>query len=147
MIKVNKRQPTYKRKFNPRLVQSNTSYSVGEVAQLFGVGETAVRYWIKSGLKVIDNKTPIMIHCQDLKAFLINKQKAGKKKCNQDEMFCFSCREPRKILENAVILICQNAQTLHLKGRCKNCESFMTRKYALNKLAEINRFFNLFVNC
>ena len=146
MIKPNKRRPAYKRKFNPRLVQSNTSYSVGEVGQLFGVGETAVRYWIKSGLKVIDGKTPTMIHCQDLKAFLITKQKAGKRKCNQDEMFCFSCREPRKILENAVILIGQNVQTLHLKGRCKVCESFMTRKYALNKLAEIKQFFNLTVN-
>jgi hypothetical protein len=136
---------TFKRKFNPRLIHNNTSYSVSDVMRLFDVGQNTVRNWSKTGLKVSDNKMPTMIHCEDLKAFLKVKQ-AKKKSCNQDEMFCFSCRNPRKIRANAVILISKNDKILHLKGRCESCESFMTRKYSASKMEEIQHFFTLSVN-
>jgi hypothetical protein len=137
---------SFKRKFNPRLIKGNTSYSVSEISLLFNVGENAVRHWIKCGLKINDGKTPVMIHCEELRTFLTKKQNAKKKTCNQDEMFCFSCREPRKIFENSVILINQNDKVLQLKARCQTCKSFMTRKYSSNKLAEIKQFFTLSVN-
>lgn len=137
---------SFKRKFNPRLIKSNTSYSVSEVSLLLHVGENSVRHWIKSGLKVIDGKTPTMIHCEELRTFLTKKQSAKKKTCNQDEMFYFSCREPRKISENSVILLNKNDKILQLKARCQTCKSFMTRKYSSNKFAEIEQFFALSVN-
>lgn len=136
---------SFKRKFNPRLVKGNTSYSVSEVSILFNVGENAVRHWIKCGLRVNDGKTPTMIHCEELRTFLTKKQ-SKKKTCNQDEMFCFSCREPRKIFENSVILIDKNDKIFQLKARCQTCKSFMTRKYSSSKLAEIKQFFVLSVN-
>ena len=136
----------FKRKFNLGVIRSNTSYSVDEVRKLFGVGQNTVRNWIKIGLKVSDDKFPSMIHCEELRSFLKLKQSAKKQKCNQDEMFCFSCRAPRKIAKNAVILLDQNDKILHLKGRCETCKSFMTRKYSSSKLTEIRQFFALSVN-
>lgn len=137
---------SFKRKFNPRLIKSNTSYSVSEISLLFNVGENAVRHWIKCGLKVNDGKTPTVIHCEELRSFLTKKQRANKQTCNQDEMFCFSCRKPRKIFENSVILLNKNEKVLQLKARCHICKSFMTRKYSSSKLAEIKQFFTLSVN-
>lgn len=137
---------SFKRKFNPRLIKSNASYSVSEISLLLNVGENSVRHWIKSGLKVIDGKTPTMLHCEELRTFLTKKQSAKKKTCNQDEMFCFSCREPRKISENSVILLNKNDKILQLKARCQTCKSFMTRNYSSSKLAEIEQFFVPFVN-
>jgi hypothetical protein len=96
--------------------------------EIFDVGETTVRYWLKLGLKTIDKKSPTMIYCEDLREFLTKKQNGNKKKCQDDEMMCFSCRNPRKV-------------------RCEKCQSLMTRKYANRKMAEIKKIFNLFVNC
>lgn len=140
------KQRTFKRKFNPRLIRNKTSYSVSDIMKLFNVGQNTVRNWIKTGLKVSDDKIPTMIHCEELRSFLNLKQSAKKKSCNQDEMFCFSCRNPRKIRANVVILINKNDKILHLKGRCESCESFMTRKYSASKMEEIQHFFTLSVN-
>jgi hypothetical protein len=147
MSKIKKTQRrAFKKKFNLGVITSNTSYSVDDVRKLFKVGQNTVRNWIKMGLKVSDDKFPAMIHCEELRSFLKLKQSANKQKCNQDEMFCFSCRAPHKIAKNAVILLDQNDKVLHLKGRCESCESFMTRKYAASKMEEIQHFFTLSVN-
>ncbi len=138
---------SYKRKFNPRLIESNTSYSISEVRELYNICETTARYWLKNGLKIIDGKTPIMVHCEDLRDFLIAKQKAGKKHCCFEEMFCFKCREPRKALEGQAIVINENDKIMHLKSKCVVCEASMTRKYSLGKLSEVRQFFVLSVNC
>ena len=140
------KKKTYKRKFNPRLVESNTSYYISEVTQLFNIGETSVRYWLKNGLKIIDGKTPTMIHCEDLREFLANKQKTNEKKCLIEEMFCFKCRQPKKVFDNQVTVINKNNKILHLKGGCETCKSFMTKKYSFSKLNEIKQFFALNVN-
>ena len=138
---------SYKRKVNIRLIKSNTSYSIKELMVIFDVGETTIRYWLKLGLKTIDGKSPPMIYCEDLRGFLTKKQNGNKKKCQDDEMMCFSCRSPRKILKKQANLMNQNDKVLHLKARCKKCQSLMTRKYANHKMAEIKEIFDLFVNC
>jgi hypothetical protein len=143
---MQKRVPkkSYKRKVNIRLIKSNTSYFVKDLMEIFDVGETTVRYWLKLGLKTIDKKSPTMIYCEDLREFLTKKQNGNKKKCQDDEMMCFSCKNPRKVFESKVNLIGKNDKVLHLKANCKECQKTMTRKYANHKMAEIKEIFNLF---
>ena len=59
-----------KRHPNHRLVKIHRSYTVEEIAQLFGIHKNTVRRWVKDGLTSIDDKRPMLILGHVLAAFL-----------------------------------------------------------------------------
>ena len=59
-----------KRHPNHRLVKIHRNYTVEEIAGLFGIHKNTVREWVKTGLATSDNKRPMLILGQDLKAYL-----------------------------------------------------------------------------
>ena len=50
-----------KRHPNPRLAKIHRSYTVDEVASLFGVHRNSVREWVKRGLPTSDGRRPMLI--------------------------------------------------------------------------------------
>ncbi len=136
-IERNIKQRTY----DTRLICIGLSYSVQEIAELYGLHKNAVLRWIKGGLPVIDDKKPYLIHGSELVAYLKNKQQGRKRKCQPDEFFCCKCRAPRKALENLADITIRNEIKLSISGLCAVCNTQMHRVGTVKKLAEYQKIF------
>lgn len=122
-------------KLNPNLAKINRSYTVEEVAALYGVHKNTVRNWIKNGLPVCDDQKPCLILGQDLRLFLQSKRKKRKQKCKPDEMYCLRCKAPRLPVENMVDYIPITETTGRLIGMCSSCETVINKITSLAKLS------------
>ena len=67
------------RHVNHRLAKIHRSYTVEEVARLFGRHRNAVRAWLKSGLPTIDKTRPALIAGIDLRDFLVKRRQQSKR--------------------------------------------------------------------
>lgn len=123
---------------NHRLVKIHHSYTIQEIAKLFGTHENTVRRWIKSGLLTIrDHKRPKLILGSDLAAFLQARRIKNKRKCQPGEIYCVRCHEPQKpagdMAECKVL-----TQTLgNLSGICPRCNFMIYRHVNLAKLDQV----------
>jgi hypothetical protein len=84
-----------KRHSNHRRVKIHRSYTVEEVAQLFGAHKNTVRAWIKAGLPTCDRKRPTLILGRELASFLQARRVSKKQPCQPGELYCVRCRAPK----------------------------------------------------
>ena len=84
-----------KRRPNPRLVKIHRSYTVEEVARLFGTHKNTVRAWVKAGLPTCDSKRPTLILGRELAAYLQARRTKNKRPCQPGEIYCVRCRAPK----------------------------------------------------
>lgn len=122
---------------NPRLAKIHRSYTVEEIACLFGVHRNTVREWIKRGLAISDNKRPTLILGRDLASFLQAKRTKNKRPCKAGEIYCVGCRTAR---EPAGLMADYRPLTEtqgNLIGICPVCERLMYRRVNLLKLAQV----------
>lgn len=120
---------------NPRLAKIHRSYTVEEVARLYGVHRNTVRAWIKHGLPIIDNKRPVLIQGAQLVAFLQARRAQNKRPCQPGEIYCVRCREPRRPAGGAVRFRLLGPTTGNLVGVCSSCNSGLYRRVNSAKLA------------
>jgi Helix-turn-helix domain len=84
------------RTFSPHLLKSNYSYSLEQIADLYGVGIATIRRWIRvDGLKRVPHVRPYLVHSTELKSFLERRQRDRRHPCAPNEVFCLRCRLPR----------------------------------------------------
>ena len=120
---------------NPRLVKIHRSYTVEEVAKLFGAHKNTVRAWIKQGLPTSDNRRPTLILGRELVAFLRARRVKNKRSCHPGEMYCVRCRVPKKPAADMVEYLPITEETGNLKAICPSCNAIMNRRVSLAKLA------------
>ncbi len=84
-----------KSRANPRLAKIHRSYTVEEIAALYGVHRNTVRQWIKAGLSVVDQRRPVLVLGSALAEYLRNRRTVNKRPCQPGEIYCLRCREPR----------------------------------------------------
>lgn len=83
-------------RLNPRLAKLNRTYSVEEVARLYGIHRETVRRWLRgSGLSPIDDRRPTLIDGATLRAFLTERREAAKRPTPVGNLHCFRCRGAR----------------------------------------------------
>ncbi|PCJ51081.1 MAG: DNA-binding protein [Gammaproteobacteria bacterium] len=123
---------------NPNLVKINRSYTVEEAANIFPVHKNTVRSWIKNGLEICGNQKPWLILGSELKEFIQLKRKKNKQTCKPYEMYCFSCRAPKRPAGNMADYEPMNASRGCLIGICSTCDGIINKYFSLAKLVLIH---------
>ena len=126
-----------KRHPNPRLAKIHRTYTVDEVATLFGIHKNTVREWVKRGLPTNDGRRPMLILGRDLVAFLTARRAKNKRICQPGEMYCLRCRAPRAPAGDMVDYLPVTATLGNLAAICSACETMMYRRVSLAKLARV----------
>jgi excisionase family DNA binding protein len=116
------------------LVKIHRNYTVEEVARLFGCHKNSVRRWIKSGLPVLDDRRPMLIHGSDLRAFLESQRKKSRQRCKPGQLYCVGCRAPKAPAGTMVDYIPASSSSGNLRGICPDCDSLIHRRVSLAKL-------------
>jgi Zn finger protein HypA/HybF involved in hydrogenase expression len=128
-----------KRHPNHRLVKIHRTYTVEDVANLFGIHKNTVRTWLKTGLATIDDKRPMLIHGKVLASFLLAKRAKHKQPCQPGEIYCVKCRAPKPPAGDMTEYQPVTATVGNLMAICPSCESIMNRRISLAKLALFSR--------
>jgi excisionase family DNA binding protein len=130
-------RPMRRRHPNPRLAKIHRSYTVDEVATLFGIHKNTVREWIKRGLPTNDDRRPMLILGRDLVAFLTARRAKNKRTCLPGELYCFRCRAPRAPAGAMVDYVPLTATLGNLAAICSACETMMYRRVSVAKLEHV----------
>ena len=126
-----------KRHPNHRHVKIHRSYTVEEIANLFGIHKNTVRRWVKSGLATIDDKRPMLILGHDLVAFLQARRVKNKQACKPGEIYCVGCRSPKFPAGDMAEYSPVTEKFGNLIAICPDCNSIMNRRVSLAKIGQV----------
>lgn len=124
-------------RLNPRLAKLHRSYTVDEVARLYGSHRNTVRGWIKAGLTVIDDHRPTMIQGRALRAFLQGRRDRAKRPCQPGTLYCCKCRAAREPAPGSTVFEARPTGAGTLRAVCVACECRMFRRARQSSLADI----------
>ena len=125
-----------RRHHNYRLVKIHRSYTVEEIARLFGIHKNTVRHWVKEGLATIDDKRPILILGHVLAAFLQARRTKNKQTCKPGELYCVRCRAPRSPAGSMADYNPITEKFGNLVAICPECNSLMNRRVSMARIGE-----------
>jgi len=128
---MRKRRPNYKH------VKIHRSYTVVEIARLFGTHKNTVRAWVKDGLPPCDSKRPTLILGRDLAAYLQARRTKNKRPCQPGEIYCVKCRAPKRPAGNMAEYQPITVSLGNLIGICPDCEKMIYRRASREKLPQI----------
>ena len=116
-----------KRKYNPNLVKLRHSYTLAEIAEVYGVHKRTVHSWRKQGLKAIDETSkPYLVIGAEIRRFLKEKSQKRKHPLKPGEFFCPRCQNPRKSLQDQLSVEITNKRLGRyrqaiIRGVCEVC--------------------------
>lgn len=122
---------------NHRLVKIHPSYTVEEIARLFGIHKNTVRRWIKDGLATSDDKRPMLILGHVLVEFLQARRIKNKQTCKPGELYCVRCRAPKPPAGDMAEYFPITEKFGNLVGICPDCDAFMNRLISLSKIGQV----------
>ena len=128
---MSKRRPNY------RLVKIHRSYTVEEIARLFGNHKSTVRAWVKAGLPTSDRKRPTLILGRELAAFLQARRTKNKRPCQPGEIYCMRCRTQKRPAGDMAEYQPITATLGNLVGICPDCDAMIYQRVSLAKLPAI----------
>lgn len=125
------------RNYNHRLVKIHRSYTVDEMATLFGTHRNTVRDWLRKGLTTVDRRRPLLVRGRVLADFLKSRRAANKRPCRPGEIYCVRCREPRPPADHHAVYQALTPTGGNLIGICPTCGTRMFRRVNLARLDHV----------
>lgn len=122
--------------YNVNLITARRSYSVNEIASLFGIDRKTCGRWIKyEGLMVIERNTkPLLIMGADLIDFIKKKREKKKIHLKENEFFCVKCHKAvrakigsEQIIKTGKRIGKDNREQLKKTGICDNCNTKLSK--------------------
>jgi len=132
-----KRRTMPRKRNDPRRIRLHQAYSVAEAARALGKHKHTIRNWIEAGLQTVDGTRPVLVHGDELRAFLEARRKVVKRPCSPGTIYCFKCRQPRSPALSIVEFTPRNPTTGNLVSLCETCGTVMHRSARLASLAAI----------
>ena len=126
-----------RQRLNPRCIRLHQAYRVEEAARALGKHKHTIRNWIEAGLPTVDGTRPLLVHGDELRAFLEARRKVVKRPCPPGTIYCFKCRQPREPASGMVEFTPRNPVTGNLVALCETCGTVMNRSARLASLAVI----------
>ena len=126
-----------RQRLNPRCIRLHRAYSVEEATRALGKHKHTIRNWIEAGLPTVDGTRPLLVHGDELRAFLEARRKVVKRPCPPGTIYCFKCRQPREPASGMVEFTPRNPVTGNLVALCETCGTVMHRSARLASLAVI----------
>lgn len=126
-----------------RRLRSAFNYTVSELAQTCGVTEATVRQWLKGGLPALTQQRPTLIVGAVAKEFLLARRARKKRPIGCDELFCMSCKAPRKAFEGMVDLIEDPEHAPRIQGFCAVCENICCRIVKRSEIVDLPQNFRI----
>jgi hypothetical protein len=128
---------------NPRLAKTHRSYTVEEIAKLYGVHRNTVRAWIGRGLPTIDQRRPVLVLGSHLADYLRVRRAVNKRLCGPGQIYCLRCREPRAPAGGVVRYHPLTTTQGNLVGLCGCCGAGLNRRVSLAKLPLVQGALNV----
>jgi hypothetical protein len=101
---------------------------------LFEVHKNTVRTWLKSGLRPIDERRPILILGTTLSGFLYARRKHNRQRCRPGQFYCMRCRAPKNSAARRAEYLPITSIFGNLRGTCSDCSTRMYRRVSLQKI-------------
>jgi excisionase family DNA binding protein len=118
------------KRYNRRRVKIHRNYTLAEAADLLGVHKHTVSRWAAAGLQTTDARRPLLIHGEDLRAFLRAREPI-KQKCRPGEFYCLSCRAAKRPAFDIAQYTPTSTSRGLLSGFCPTCERPIYRAVSL----------------
>jgi hypothetical protein len=113
------------------------SYSVEEIAALYGVHVNTVRAWLRSGLSAIDDARPMLVSGAELRRFIEGQRVVAKKPCPVGTLFCFRCQGPRAPALGMADFAERETGPGNLEALCETCGTLMCRRTRYENVSDI----------
>lgn len=123
-----------KRRFDPRRAKIHHSYTVEEVARLYGVHKQTVRNWMKAGLPFLSERRPHLILGRELRAYLAAQRAKARRPCQAGELYCLRCRVPKRPAGDMLDYIPMSLVSGNFRGICPTCGAFIHRRVSLTQV-------------
>lgn len=131
---------------DPRRLRSAMTYTVAELARATNTTDRTVRAWLKNGLPAFTTQRPTLILGEDAKAFLVARRAAKEFSLAPDEVFCMSCKGPRKFFASMVDLIDEPGKPVRIQGFCDTCETVCCRVVSPSRIDDLSALFEITTN-
>lgn len=130
-----------RRRFNTARIKRDYSYLTHELARCLGTCKGTIHNWRRKGMPTIDDRRPYRFHGSEAKAFIDKQQASKKQPCKQDELYCFHCRHPRRVVDGRIDIRLHNPKTMSLIGTCAECGGKIHQLCGTARLPEIANIF------
>ena len=119
-----------------RRIKAHRNYDVAEAARVLGVTGQTVRRWIKNGLPAFTERRPFLIVGNDLKRHVAS-MAPPKSRCAIDELYCFTCRAPRRPKLGIAAFRPLTPTNGMLNAHCAACGNAVFRRFTTARLPEL----------